>query len=865
MKPVYLEFCGINSFSEKAQIDFNALLSGGVFGIFGDTGSGKSTILDSIHFALYGEIDRAPKSFNDCINTASDGAYVTFDFQLTKDGERKTYRVRRERKRKNGTTKAYLYEKTPDDEWLALAEGARDVDEYVEKIVGLTFADFKTCIALPQGDFAALVKSTPAERVKLVARLFNLEKYGERLAKSVNEKYYRAEEEVRLVKAKMEENEGGDEQTIAQLQSQIKERKNALSALQKQAEEAEENYRIALEFQKQKRAFDELCVRLKDCQVQMEDMQRLRDELSRLTGAKQVVDKFNALQNNEREKRLATEKSAQAKSQRENAILRLETAKKALNDANFDEGILQTSLALEKLNAAAQDIEAEQRAKAQLDACILDYKKLESACVQEDFDKKLGEIEKELQTLGEDDNLLDYLKRNLKGVLLVQTHKEICEDLKTLAEKYPQIQQDVEVLLKKYALQPSSVSAQTDVASLQLAFKEIERKRKALKIEQENIEKRRRTFEENESKKKLLIEQGKLLRQHYDLAAQKTANLKTLGSAQSLNARLNELKEKQRGAQNLVESLQEKVAAYYADWQKQEGLAQLYASKEEELFHDLKNALQTGGFQTADEAIALVQKLGDGEKARQKTDTFFQEYNVLLRQYADADKEKYQTFDEEAMGRALANKTQQNLLLSECLQQLGGEENKLKRLLELREKYKELSKELAEKEKYKNLCEELKTLLKSNRFLEFIASEYLQEICFSASKTLLSLTGGKYFLQYDKEFKVGDNLNGGNLRAVKTLSGGETFLVSLSLALSLSAAICLKSLRPIEFFFLDEGFGTLDEKLVDTVMDVLGKLSKSFAVGLISHVEELKHRIDNKILVTGANERHGSKVQVECY
>ena len=93
----------------------------------------------------------------------------------------------------------------------------------------------------------------------------------------------------------------------------------------------------------------------------------------------------------------------------------------------------------------------------------------------------------------------------------------------------------------------------------------------------------------------------------------------------------------------------------------------------------------------------------------------------------------------------------------------------------------------------------------------------------------------------------------------------ETFLVSLSLALSLCAAICAKSLRTIEFFFLDEGFGTLDGKLVDTVMDVLGRLSKTFAVGLISHVEELKHRIENKILVTGATESHGSQVQVESY
>jgi exonuclease SbcC len=70
----------------------------------------------------------------------------------------------------------------------------------------------------------------------------------------------------------------------------------------------------------------------------------------------------------------------------------------------------------------------------------------------------------------------------------------------------------------------------------------------------------------------------------------------------------------------------------------------------------------------------------------------------------------------------------------------------------------------------------------------------------------------------------------------------------------------MKSLRPIEFFFLDEGFGTLDEKLVDTVMDVLGKLSKNFSVGLISHVEELKRRIENKIEVLPAGINHGSKI-----
>ena len=255
----------------------------------------------------------------------------------------------------------------------------------------------------------------------------------------------------------------------------------------------------------------------------------------------------------------------------------------------------------------------------------------------------------------------------------------------------------------------------------------------------------------------------------------------------------------------------------------------------------------------------------DERKLKADCNAYFEEYEHCRRKHASVDTRAFASFDETALTLAETNLRAMKAQQAELLQSIGSKENAYNRLLALREKYKEQQRELAEKQKRVKVCDELRLLLRSNRFLEFIASEYLQDICVSAGKTLLSLTGGRYFLQYDKEFKVGDNLDGGNLRAVKTLSGGETFLVSLSLALSLSATICMKSLRPIEFFFLDEGFGTLDEKLVDTVMDVLGKLGKSFAVGLISHVEELKRRIENKILVQGATERHGSLVKVECF
>ena len=140
----------------------------------------------------------------------------------------------------------------------------------------------------------------------------------------------------------------------------------------------------------------------------------------------------------------------------------------------------------------------------------------------------------------------------------------------------------------------------------------------------------------------------------------------------------------------------------------------------------------------------------------------------------------------------------------------------------------------------------------------------MQTVALNASVRLLSLTDGRYFLRYDRGFFVGDNYNGGRLRGVYTLSGGETFLVSLSLALALSQEICARSLRPIEFFFLDEGFGTLDERLVDTVMNSLEKLKgEHFSIGIISHVEELKHRIDRKLLVRKATESRGSQIETE--
>lgn len=292
----------------------------------------------------------------------------------------------------------------------------------------------------------------------------------------------------------------------------------------------------------------------------------------------------------------------------------------------------------------------------------------------------------------------------------------------------------------------------------------------------------------------------------------------------------------------------------------------MHETRERETKGEIEALLKENGFSSVAEARLLAAEIGDARRTKEECDAFFEEYAVWKKRREEISAESFDGFSEEKLAALESGKRELALQKEALLRLVAVGEKELERLTALREKYKGLEKELKAKEKERELWEKLKLLTARGKFMEFIASEYLQEICVSASKTLLSLTGGRYYLKYDDEFKAGDNFNGGALRAVKTLSGGETFLVSLSLALALSGAICAKSLRPIEFFFLDEGFGTLDEKLVDVVMDVLEKLrSKHFSIGLISHVEELKHRIDNKIIVSGATDRSGSSVRVEAY
>ena len=202
----------------------------------------------------------------------------------------------------------------------------------------------------------------------------------------------------------------------------------------------------------------------------------------------------------------------------------------------------------------------------------------------------------------------------------------------------------------------------------------------------------------------------------------------------------------------------------------------------------------------------------------------------------------------------------------ELQEKIGGQKRSIEQLRrDLADKKGNLA-EKKEVEREMALIKEISHLVRGKRFLEFVAGRQLRYITWEASRRLMEITGNRYQLELSKEgeFVIGDLHNGGVMRSCSTLSGGETFLASLSLALALSSQIQLKGQAKIEIFFLDEGFGALDYNLLDIVMNSLEKLrDEELVVGIISHKEELKSRVPVKLLIEPARPGiNGTKVKM---
>lgn len=159
-------------------------------------------------------------------------------------------------------------------------------------------------------------------------------------------------------------------------------------------------------------------------------------------------------------------------------------------------------------------------------------------------------------------------------------------------------------------------------------------------------------------------------------------------------------------------------------------------------------------------------------------------------------------------------------------------------------------------------------------FERFMLGAIFKEILNAANLRLNTMSGGRYELQHSIKGSLGGgsqlgfeievwDMNTGQVRNPKSLSGGETFLTSLSLALGFSDIITRKSGgNKVEAMFIDEGFGSLDPSSLDTALSVLMSLTgEDYQIGIISHVDKLSESIPQKIRVS--QDEHGSKAEIE--
>lgn len=338
-----------------------------------------------------------------------------------------------------------------------------------------------------------------------------------------------------------------------------------------------------------------------------------------------------------------------------------------------------------------------------------------------------------------------------------------------------------------------------------------------------------------------------------------------LSEKQAALERIRRTDEENRIAKEQAEQGKNQAEQDYAVWERELRLKQQSLQEAEE---QLQAGLKETGFVTV---TAVENALADGSerlKMREASQRFRQE-EVRMR-------EKQAEREAKLSGRRISPgewltwplriqeaEDRQRL----AMQRSGAASDVLQRLQERQVEWTDLEQERKALSHRLELIKNLQSVFRGNAFVEFIAEEQLVNVAYDASERLALLTNYRYALEVDSEsgFIIRDDANGGFRRPVSSLSGGETFLTSLALALALSCQIQLHGEAPLEFFFLDEGFGTLDNSLLEIVMTTLEKLHlQNLTIGIISHVPELRSRLARRLIVEAAEPGGaGSRVRLE--
>lgn len=428
MKPIRLTIKGLNSFIESQTIDFEKLTDRGLFGIIGPTGSGKSTILDGITLALYGDVARKSSNY---INSNCNTAAVSFEFQIS-GAETKRYLVEREFKidKKTGnprSSKCKVLDVTTG-EAVVLADSVSGVTTVCREAIGLTLEDFTRTVVLPQGKFSEFLKLTGKERRDMLERLFHLQQYGDDLARKLSRQIAEERNNYNFLMGEFSGYEDVNQENKNRLEEELSEAKNQLSKVaeelthvQKAFTEKQEIWNLQSELQQ---------YRQKETEFQEKEhlFQGIEEEIQSAEAAEKVLPYLNAYEGTiaaiaeqeqqftvlqqenvvlEEQKKVAVERYAVAKEEKESKLPKLQlqeaSAKEALEEQKLLEEVIRT---IKKLEEDTKQLHGKRHG--------LEAKKQEVMTSITELTCKIGEGELECEQLKVPSDLKERCKREYK-------------------------------------------------------------------------------------------------------------------------------------------------------------------------------------------------------------------------------------------------------------------------------------------------------------------------------------------------------------------------------------------------------------------------------------------------------------------
>lgn len=855
MRPLRLEVKNFTAFRDAAEIDFEGM---DLFAISGPTGSGKSSILDAITYALYGRVERIGRQgIHQLISQGQSTMAVVLEFAV---GPAR-YRVARRTSVKGGTQ--ILLERGEDGAWVQAGEGADKVgvaNGLIERAVGLDYDAFTRTVLLPQGRFAEFMVGDAADRRKILTELLGLDLFV-RLGERAGQIRRQAEADAQAKTALLEtEYAGVTEEAVAEaeiLARDAAERERAAAAAEAAvralAERWADDARAIADLGACERDLRAACAVADEVAGVLEDVAGRTAEIQA-----KIRERSKAAAECERTvaKAVAAREKAEATWGRAIDLAALRVRAEALGEARAALAAVQ-----EELTQAAAAVPGLEEAEARANAAV-------SVAV--------GDAEAALEALATAEAELEEARHaDLVGAVRAGVR---------VGDACPVCGRRVEVLPKAPRAVPLS-RAQTRLARARDAA---ERARTAL------AEAERARDRASEATRAAVAEVTRCTaaaeRARADVARVEAELASALGpklpadpvaTIDERATRLEELEGAERAAEASLDVARQELAV---------------AERERDaLAAELAEARGRLGSLAAPALLDRARGLADGipeapapPVGTEEASTLMSAATSLSTILQGAADTLAESLAARSVGeRDVAREAAAHLrgLVGEDIDDLGVAEivelasaastaaareaaTAAGHAASVRERLanaRAIAGQIAEHRARADVFEALAKELRQDRLIAFLQVEALQLLAAAGSERLSALSQGRYGLEYaDDEFSVVDTWNGEERRSARTLSGGETFLASLALALALSEQVGVLSVTErsrLDSLFLDEGFGALDPESLEVVVEAIEQLGgDGRMVGVITHVQELAARLPARIEVEKSP--RGSRLRV---